>query len=327
MRKELVCSACGYKIRSLKTAYLDPKTGDFYHRECGIAAMKMSKNPAISPAQQKLFAIALGIKKGQIVRSYSPEAAKMADRMSVRKLEEFARTRFNPLQQNLLPEIATLALTGFGIGLGYKSAGALWNKVSKKKSNPQVDDKPDPKGQTCPKCGKVYHDYKWGGCGQCSCGYYFHPEWYGKVRNPKHNGKCAQCGSSSITLYNFGNVSLKSSPFDGFVRYTCKSCRHKGEFLYKLVKKTNPVSKRVHPGAFKMRAMYKGDVKAGHAEAAEYWKGGAAALFTEGNPIKFKTATCYSCGYKPVAISGDKGTCPNCGAMVVYTNPSRRRGR
>ena len=191
MRKELVCIACGHKILSLKTAYLDPKTGNFYHRECGIAAMKMSKNPAKTVAQQKLFAIALGIKKGQIARSYSAEAAKMADRMSVRKLEEFARTRFNPLQQNILPELATLALTGFGIGIGYKTAGAAWDKVAGKK-NPQVDDKPDPKGQTCPKCGKTYHDFKWGGTGKCSCGYYFHPEWYNKSRNP-YGYSCPIC--------------------------------------------------------------------------------------------------------------------------------------
>jgi DNA-directed RNA polymerase subunit RPC12/RpoP len=243
---ELLCAACGYKILSLKTVYLDPKTGDFYHRECGIAIMKMGKknpsgeyfvdydektglwcvfhtdkktgfahatlcskeeaeviaekmnkkhnNPAKTVAQQKLFAIALGIKKGQIARSYSAEAAKMADRMSVRKLEEFASTRFeNPthrcskcgkpfkpmylydevcytcrtkgskLQKNILPELATLALTGFGIGLGYKTAGAAWDKVAGKKKNPvlrcpncsssSLHKDPVSKLYTCQECG------------------------------------------------------------------------------------------------------------------------------------------------------------------------------
>ena len=298
--------------------------------------IKVLDNPAKTVAQQKLFAIALGIKKGQIARSYSPEAAKMADRMSVRKLEEFARTRFeNPLQQNLLPEIGALALTGFGIGLGYKSAGALWNKVSKRKKNPQADDKPDPKGQTCPKCGKVYHDYKWGGCGKCSCGYYFHPEWYGKSKNPvQFQGRCAKCGSWLIRLSQL--KTAKNKKFDRYVEYRCIECGHLGVFYFKVVKQTNPgeayhndraamfegfartagikqlerkgkmlaenerhnakmskdlgimnpISKKVHPKAFELRDMYRGDVKAGHTEAAYYWRGGAAALFTDGNPKK-----------------------------------------
>ena len=37
-----------------------------------------------------------------------------------------------------------------------------------------------PPPQICPKCKKEYHDNKWGGCGKCDCGYYFHPEWYSK---------------------------------------------------------------------------------------------------------------------------------------------------
>ena len=39
---------------------------------------------------------------------------------------------------------------------------------------------PAPIPQVCPLCSKVYNDNKWGGCGFCSCGHYFHPEWYGK---------------------------------------------------------------------------------------------------------------------------------------------------
>jgi hypothetical protein len=41
----------------------------------------------------------------------------------------------------------------------------------------------DPAGQKCPKCGKEFHDNKWGGTGKCDCGYYFHPEWYGKPKS------------------------------------------------------------------------------------------------------------------------------------------------
>jgi len=50
--------------------------------------------------------------------------------------------------------------------------------------NPRAEDKPiaempEPKGQKCPKCGKVTHDNKWGGTGKCECGHYFKPELYG----------------------------------------------------------------------------------------------------------------------------------------------------
>lgn len=48
-------------------------------------------NPAKSISQQKFFAIALGIKRGEISRSYSEKAAKVADRLSERKLQEFAK--------------------------------------------------------------------------------------------------------------------------------------------------------------------------------------------------------------------------------------------
>ena len=37
-----------------------------------------------------------------------------------------------------------------------------------------------PVPQICPECGKIYNENKWGGCGFCSCGYYFHPEWYNR---------------------------------------------------------------------------------------------------------------------------------------------------
>lgn len=44
----------------------------------------------------------------------------------------------------------------------------------------EVKPLPPPEPQICPKCKKEYHDNKWGGCGKCECGYYFHPEWYSK---------------------------------------------------------------------------------------------------------------------------------------------------
>lgn len=43
------------------------------------------------------------------------------------------------------------------------------------------------------------------------------------------------------------------------------------------------MKKRVHPMAYEMRDRYRGDVKAGHSDAAEYWRGQVAALFTD-NP-------------------------------------------
>lgn len=79
------------------------------------------------------------------------------------------------------------------------------------------------------------------------------------------------------------------------------------------------MKKKVHPMAYEMRDRYKGDVKAGHSDAAEYWRGQAAALFTDANPISFRTTTCVNCGYKPVAINKlGKGTCSNCGAHIVW---------
>ena len=47
-----------------------------------------------------------------------------------------------------------------------------------KKEN-KVKPLPAPESQICPDCGAVWNENKWGGCGKCSCGYYFHPEWYG----------------------------------------------------------------------------------------------------------------------------------------------------
>lgn len=40
------------------------------------------------------------------------------------------------------------------------------------------------------------------------------------------------------------------------------------------------VKTRVHPQALESLKRYKGDVKAGHKDAAEYWRGQAGAYFT-----------------------------------------------
>lgn len=47
--------------------------------------------PATSEAQQKLMAIALGIKRGEIPKSYSSEAAELADSMTEAQLRDFAQ--------------------------------------------------------------------------------------------------------------------------------------------------------------------------------------------------------------------------------------------
>lgn len=46
--------------------------------------------PAVSEKQRTLFRIALSIKKGETPRSYSKEAAKLADEMSIEELEKYA---------------------------------------------------------------------------------------------------------------------------------------------------------------------------------------------------------------------------------------------
>ena len=46
--------------------------------------------PAVSSSQRKLAGIALSIKRGKTPRSYSKEAAKMADSMSEEELEKYA---------------------------------------------------------------------------------------------------------------------------------------------------------------------------------------------------------------------------------------------
>ena len=49
--------------------------------------------PAVSESQRKLAGIALSIKRGKTSRSYSKEAAKMADSMTEEQLGDYARTR------------------------------------------------------------------------------------------------------------------------------------------------------------------------------------------------------------------------------------------
>jgi hypothetical protein len=39
----LMCGFCGFKIRSIKTAKLDPKTHKFYHNECDKARKSVKK--------------------------------------------------------------------------------------------------------------------------------------------------------------------------------------------------------------------------------------------------------------------------------------------
>ncbi len=48
--------------------------------------------PAISEAQRRLAGIALSIKRGKTPRSYSKEAAKMADSMTEAQLEKYAHS-------------------------------------------------------------------------------------------------------------------------------------------------------------------------------------------------------------------------------------------
>lgn len=49
--------------------------------------------PATSEAQRKLAGIALSIKLGKTPRSYSAQAAKMADSMTLEELREFAHSK------------------------------------------------------------------------------------------------------------------------------------------------------------------------------------------------------------------------------------------
>lgn len=47
--------------------------------------------PAVNEAQRRLAGISLSIKRGETPRSYSEEAAHMADSMTEAQLEKFAR--------------------------------------------------------------------------------------------------------------------------------------------------------------------------------------------------------------------------------------------
>lgn len=51
--------------------------------------------PSESEKQRELFGIALGIKRGEVPASYSPEAAKIAERMSEEEIEDYARKSFD----------------------------------------------------------------------------------------------------------------------------------------------------------------------------------------------------------------------------------------
>lgn len=46
--------------------------------------------PPKSPAQRKLAGIALAMKRGETPKSYSKQAAKMAESMTVKQLREYA---------------------------------------------------------------------------------------------------------------------------------------------------------------------------------------------------------------------------------------------
>ena len=47
--------------------------------------------PAVSERRRRIMGIALAIKRGKTPRSYSPEAAELADSMTEEQLEEYAR--------------------------------------------------------------------------------------------------------------------------------------------------------------------------------------------------------------------------------------------
>lgn len=49
--------------------------------------------PAVSEKQRKLMAVALAIKRGELPRSYSKEASRLADSMSEQQLRDFAKKR------------------------------------------------------------------------------------------------------------------------------------------------------------------------------------------------------------------------------------------
>lgn len=57
--------------------------------------------PAKSQVQQKLFGIALAMKRGEVPYSYSKEAAKIARSLSEEKIREFAKTKRKGLPWNL----------------------------------------------------------------------------------------------------------------------------------------------------------------------------------------------------------------------------------
>ncbi len=48
--------------------------------------------PASSESQRRLACIAFNIKLGKTPKSYSPEAAKMANEMSLKQLSEFCKS-------------------------------------------------------------------------------------------------------------------------------------------------------------------------------------------------------------------------------------------
>jgi len=52
--------------------------------------------PATSKNQRTLFCIALSIKRGETPRTYSAEAAKMADEMSEKQLSDYCE---NPVEE------------------------------------------------------------------------------------------------------------------------------------------------------------------------------------------------------------------------------------
>ena len=49
--------------------------------------------PSVSESQRKLFCIALSIKKGETPKSYSKQAAKMAEQMTEEQLKDYCEKK------------------------------------------------------------------------------------------------------------------------------------------------------------------------------------------------------------------------------------------
>jgi len=133
---------------------------------------------------------------------------------------------------------------------------------------------------------------------------------YGSLENAKRAIEWGTIKGNPLTKSEKDQIKkLANVQYDISRRYSYDPI--KSSFYYgrsvgmgKIAKVYNPtkVSVKVHPEALESLKRYRGDLKSGHLEAAEYWRGQAGAYFTA-NPLeRFCCSICGRCVPKSLLL-------------------------